>query len=883
MIPALAACAPVFDETHRPEGDTLVAMTIVAEGTRTTLQEDLSVRWNRGDAISVFDEEGNHRFETDSEGSRVEFTGLAAASADPKPVLYPYDEYASADLSEGTLRTFIPGRQTGRKGSFGSVNNVAVGVARNGAFYARNVCGLIKLTVSRDDLVSIDVISRNTTKKLAGWVSIDYSSADPSASLTSEGSHIVSLSAEDEGTLGAGTYYLDAIPSVLSAGYTIRTTSSTGEVSSREFGVCKTIERSGVTDFGVIDGSYGTGHVQLDLGFFDFDAEEPGQPFTTAIPTSYVTDRAVDYTFSSEGKSYIFSIYSKSGFRLEASSSYRGLRMSCAQAEAWIKLPAIPGKALKRVSMLSGTTMSNAKEIRLVSGLTENEIANPVLVMNLKGSSAPEEYSQFVPESQPEKTYYLYIPATTVANTVLARLRLDYSNESISSPYFVRVKNRGETSWTMCNEAKTVRTIPGFCPVGEPDLDEYGGWKGVFTFPATGWFYCAQRDGRWWMVDPLGNPFISKGLCGFRLDLSSQVAKDAFASVYGSDYSRWAPGEWEMLRSYGFNSFGAFSNTAKIRDLLDVPYTVLISPRSAYMKSIKDECIAKYGLENWTDSGPFGFPMVFDSGFDACVEKAAQGLVPYADDPFMMGVMSDNEWPVENNFLDLCLNWPDRNHINYKKAVAWLEENEVTAEAALASLDWKRRFAAFCYDTYLCKLSAAVRKYAPNHMYLGSKLTGNNHGLANDYAFEAAAGYVQAMSIDWYHVWTPSEARLQRMAELCKAPVILAEWYAKGEDTDPQDKLTNTTGVGYTVPTQTDRGLFYQNYVLAGLRSGAVVGWHWFRYMDNDPDGADPDNPSNIDANKGVVTRRLTPYTQLLDQMYMVNSQVYPICQFYQQ
>jgi hypothetical protein len=32
------------------------------------------------------------------------------------------------------------------------------------------------------------------------------------------------------------------------------------------------------------------------------------------------------------------------------------------------------------------------------------------------------------------------------------------------------------------------------------------------------------------------------------------------------------------------------------------------------------------------------------------------------------------------------------------------------------------------------------------------------------------------------------------------------------------------------------RGLFYENFVLALLQSRTCVGWHWFKYQDNDPD-----------------------------------------------
>ena len=80
------------------------------------------------------------------------------------------------------------------------------------------------------------------------------------------------------------------------------------------------------------------------------------------------------------------------------------------------------------------------------------------------------------------------------------------------------------------------------------------------------------------------------------------------------------------------------------------------------------------------------------------------------------------------------------------------------------------------------------------------------------------------------------------------------------------------------VRTQNDRGLFYQNFVLALLESKVCVGWHWFRYADNDPD-SNPD-PSNIDSNKGIVSNRYEPYNALLDNMLLINQRAQTLAEW---
>ena len=109
-------------------------------------------------------------------------------------------------------------------------------------------------------------------------------------------------------------------------------------------------------------------------------------------------------------------------------------------------------------------------------------------------------------------------------------------------------------------------------------------------------------------------------------------------------------------------------------------------------------------------------------------------------------------------------------------------------------------------------------------------------------------------------------------AEAAGKPFMITEFYTKGMDSG----AANTTGAGWCVPTQRDRGFFYQNFTLALLESKGCVGWHWFRYMDNDPEDLTAD-PSNHDSNKGIVNCNYQPYQSLLDSMKQTNEKVYSL------
>jgi hypothetical protein len=82
-------------------------------------------------------------------------------------------------------------------------------------------------------------------------------------------------------------------------------------------------------------------------------------------------------------------------------------------------------------------------------------------------------------------------------------------------------------------------------------------------------------------------------------------------------------------------------------------------------------------------------------------------------------------------------------------------------------------------------------------------------------------------------------------------PFLVTEFYTKGMDSG----LGNTTGAGWIVPEQKDRGYFYQNFVNELIKAKTCVGWHWFTYMDNDPENPNSD-ASNKDSNKGTNNSR---------------------------
>lgn len=107
---------------------------------------------------------------------------------------------------------------------------------------------------------------------------------------------------------------------------------------------------------------------------------------------------------------------------------------------------------------------------------------------------------------------------------------------------------------------------------------------------------------------------------------------------------------------------------------------------------------------------------------------------------------------------------------------------------------------------------------------------------------------------------------------------MVTEFYTKALDAVDVygDPFGNTSGAGWCVATDADRGKFYQNFTLGVLNHPNGVGWHWFRYTDNDTREQVSD-PSNVDSNKGLYKLDYTIYPALSSAMKTVHQAAYRI------
>lgn len=398
---------------------------------------------------------------------------------------------------------------------------------------------------------------------------------------------------------------------------------------------------------------------------------------------------------------------------------------------------------------------------------------------------------------------------------------------------------------------------PSVPPASADELSTYGGIKTHRT-NATGFFHPARVNGRWWLVDPEGYLFLHKGVCSVTM-LKTPGALEAWRKKSG-DERNWAPETARLLKEHGFNGVGAWSDTEALNTA---------SPRLVYTRNWN--FMSSYGKKRggtYQKPGHTGYPndciFVFDPAFEQFCDEHAKQLAASKDDPWLLGHFSDNEMPLSraalSNYLGLATSDP-----GHKAAAEWLRKRRgPNATLNQATEQDQAEFLAFVVDRYFRIVSRAVKKYDPNHLFLGSRFHGAVPRLPE--VFRAAGPHLDVISVNLYRVWTPDAERLAMWERESGRPFLITEWYAKGVDSG----LPNTTGAGWLVKTQADRGAFYQNFTMTLLESPGCVGWHWFKYIDNDPAAKNVD-PSNIDSNKGILSNRYEPYEPLLQAMKALN------------
>lgn len=398
-------------------------------------------------------------------------------------------------------------------------------------------------------------------------------------------------------------------------------------------------------------------------------------------------------------------------------------------------------------------------------------------------------------------------------------------------------------------------------PRAEVPPCRYGGFAPAKNEPrrkATSFFRVEEIEGRWWLIDPQGCRFWSAGVNGAGAEPPSTLILNRsklFASIptsaqipspgAGSDPLRdpvsfylanlqkrfgvdWRGPSAQLtsrrMRAWGLNTaYGAALN-----DALTVP-----SMRQPYVLP----------LRGWqqVDGAIMGMPDVYSAAFAARVDReAAQQLAPRRDDPWMIGYFIGNEppWPArESQLVDLVLAGPSSEL--QKRFRAGLARGDTPAT--------RKALVHAAFTRYLEVVNAAVRRHDPNHLHLGIRFG----GTPPDDVIALARGF-DVYSMNKYR-WAPPREFIDRCHAITQLPILIGEFHFGVPERGLAPGLVQAMN-------QTERGVAYSYYVENAAAHPAIVGAHWYQWIDQPATGRRDGENYNI----GWIDVTDRPYPELV-------------------
>ena len=332
---------------------------------------------------------------------------------------------------------------------------------------------------------------------------------------------------------------------------------------------------------------------------------------------------------------------------------------------------------------------------------------------------------------------------------------------------------------------------------GVDRTDKWGGLKGGPRFRGTGFFRTERYKGRWILVDPDGRMHIDASVVHV-VPGRGETQKQSFSEKY-KDVADWFDSAADMFLSYGFDGTAAFSDRSlnasynRAHRKKKLTYSVCLNLMSGYGHAKK----VTYVLPGHT-----GFPanciLVFDPGFEAYCDSVLAARCPqYASDPHLIGYFSDNELPFGLDNLEGYLSLPagDPGH---EAAECWLRDKGLTAGQITDA--HRHEFAGYVAERYFEIVSRLIRKYDPNHLYLGSRFHADVKFLQE--VVEASGKYCDVVTYNYYSDWEVRPEEVAFWDRWSGKPFMITEFYTKGEDAG----LPNTRGAVRTrrrSPTRT--------------------------------------------------------------------------------
>lgn len=198
-----------------------------------------------------------------------------------------------------------------------------------------------------------------------------------------------------------------------------------------------------------------------------------------------------------------------------------------------------------------------------------------------------------------------------------------------------------------------------------------------------------------------------------------------------------------------------------------------------------------------------------------------------------------------------------------KQIDSW-EEFDAGIDSTITNSDLLQDYSDLLYvyaAKYYSTVRNSVKKYLPNHMYLGSRLP--DWGMPIE-VVKAAAKYADVISFNIYKEGV--HPKKWAFLEEIDRPAIIGEFHFGAKD----------SGVYHPglihASDQNDRAKMYTDYMHSVIDNPYFIGAHWFQYMDSPITGRAYDGEN---YNVGFVSVTDTPYKPMVNAAKTLHNDMY--------
>jgi hypothetical protein len=476
--------------------------------------------------------------------------------------------------------------------------------------------------------------------------------------------------------------------------------------------------------------------------------------------------------------------------------------------------------------------------------------------------------------------------------------------------FFIWIRTRGmayidDVVFKVADEAD-IRDFQKWRELPMPEIPRFSKRR---NFEATGFFEVAKDDDRFWLVDPKGRPtwaIATMGEIPGRSGNGNLNLADWFDINYQGDRMRYAREQYDLLESWGINSFAGWTvdEYAKLtEERYDqgkswfpmyhvLNFSIMGEDKDYYAKNNHGEL---KGVHDHSFPDPFNPEWRQDAR-----EKAGEMIHKYKDKPWFAGWFMDNEIDYSSLFEYV---WGDYSALEF---IRYLENRYGTIDEL--NKTWSSEFQQFNYDSfdgillnkpspvewddplyedfiaferimireYIDFTYGMVKELDPDHLIISNRLNLDpmmslyrTIDLWSKYDIVCVNMYPENLFLgfskgelellDWIH-------------EKTGRPVMIGEWSIPAMDSGlyglGEDPLSRRLDWSWpqVLKDQHERGKAYRTCMIQLASRPWIVGAAWFKVFD-------VDSPTRR-ANRGLIHGDHQFYTEFIDVFAETNRDI---------